>query len=97
MKNTTTNTNSKGQLVIPVEMRRELHINPDVMLHVQLAGGGIHIYPVADVITKTAAESSYGKLLEKTRGAWGTVDESDLSEKRAKLEIAASKRRKQTW
>lgn len=89
--------NEKGQIVIPKEIRDALGIDTNVTLNVILAGKGIHIYPVKEFLTKTEAESSYIKLLEKTKGAWKGEDWDSVKEKKSKIELAASKSRKNSW
>ncbi len=70
-----TTPNSKGQIVIPKQLRDALGITPKTPLNLVLRGGGIYIYPIDEVITKLESESSYLSILEKTQGAW-TNDKS---------------------
>lgn len=101
-----TNPNNKGQIVIPKEMRDILAIDTNVTLNMILAGKGIYIYPVEEFLTKAEGESSYLKLLEKTKGAWKneSFDSAQdnrnwekLREKKSKLELKASNLRKNVW
>jgi|ERR1035438_3979423 AbrB family looped-hinge helix DNA binding protein len=94
---TVTNTNSKGQLVIPKEIRDALGIDSTVTLNMMLTGKGIYIYPVEEFITKLEAESSYTSLLEKTRGAWNDEDWDKVEKKRSEIELKASESRKNKW
>lgn len=89
--------NQKGQVVIPKEFRDELGINSDVALNLILRGGGIYIYPVEEVIGAVEEENSYLKILEKTKGTWKDEDWENLRSKKRKIELSASKRRKQKW
>lgn len=90
--------NEKGQIVIPQEYRKALGINSAVSLNIVLRGGGIYIYPIEGVITKTGQEDSYSKILERTRGAWRDDNTWDDTEKRRKkIEIAAAKKNKKAW
>lgn len=96
MKNMSlTNTNSKGQVVIPKKMRDHLGIKPEVPLSIVEAGDGIFISPIKEVITDSEAESSYLKLLEKTKGAWR--DKDHRAKQRSEIELKASKQRKKLW
>lgn len=94
---TITKTNQKGQLVIPKEFRDFLGINSEVLLSVVLRGCGVFISPVSEVITKARIEPSYSAILEKTRGAWRGDDWPQTRKKRRKIELQASKNRKQVW
>lgn len=90
-------TNRKGQIVIPKEMRKALGIDPYMFLNLILRENGIYIYPVEEVIVKTERESSYLKILQKTQGAWFQENWNSLEKKRSKIELVASKNRKQVW
>lgn len=100
MKNITiTTVNTKGQLVIPKDIRKALGISPHVPLQVTLRGQGITIYPIDEVVTRVDHENTLLKILEATHGAWGseTQDEKKKEKARRKKEFAASKRRKASW
>lgn len=90
-------SNQKGQIVIPKEMRKALGIDANMSLNLILRGNGIYIYPIEEVITKAEGESSYLKILQKTQGTWFQKDWDSLKKKRGKIELAASKNRKQAW
>ncbi len=90
-------TNQKGQIVIPKKMRDILGIEPNIVLSLIVRGGGIYIYPIEEVITKAEKESSYFEILKKTQGAWAKENWDSLRKKRAKIELAASKKRKKAW
>ncbi len=89
-------TNTKGQLVIPKAMREQLSITSDSKLYIVLRGNSIYISPIQDVITRAEVESSYIKLLEKTRGTWGEEGES-TDHTRSEKELHASSERKKQW
>ena len=92
--------NTKGQVVIPSKIRKQLGITSEVPLKFSVIGEGIYVVPMK-VIPKTIEldDSLYLEVLKKTRGAWGpeTPEEKRLEKKRRKLELAASKRRKNEW
>jgi AbrB family looped-hinge helix DNA binding protein len=87
--------NTKGQIVIPKEMRDKLGIDEHVTLNITLVGNGIHVYPVSHFVTKAEKESSYLKLLGKTKGAWGT--DASKQDQRRESELTASAKRKKAW
>ena len=89
-----TKPNQKGQIVIPKEFRKALGIDDQVLLHLVMRGNGIYLYPVVEVTGLAKSEDAYVKLLEKTQGTWGKGGR--VGNKR-KLELAASRRRKQAW
>lgn len=90
-------TNDKGQLVIPKEMRDALGIDSGTTLNLILAGKGIYVYPVEELITKSEMENSYLQLLQKTKGTWADEDWDDLRQKRSEVELKASENRKKRW
>lgn len=92
-----TKPNSKGQIVIPKEMREALGVDASVALNLILRGGGIYIYPVEEVITKGEKGNAYLEVLKKTQGAWTREDWDALRKRRRKTEIAASRERKKAW
>ena len=94
---TITKTNQKGQIVIPKAMREELGINAGVPLNLALKDDGIYIYPVDTVFAKKRGESSYLDILEKTQGTWAREDWTSLKKRRRKIELTASRKRKETW
>lgn len=91
---TITKTNQKGQIVIPQKIREALGIEAGTILNLVLAGKGIYLYPVEEVITKTEKESSYLQVLKRTQGSW---QETNWQSSRKKIELSASKRRKKQW
>lgn len=93
---TITQTNQKGQIVIPQKIRKELNIDASVPLHIVQRGKGVYIYPIREIITETGHETPYLKVLEKTRGAWKKSKKANEQKKRA-LELTASKKRKEVW
>lgn len=92
-----TKPNEKGQIVIPKEMREILGIEPEMALNMILRGSGIYIYPIEEVITKGEKENTYLKILQKTQGIWAGDDWILLRKKRKKIELKASKKRRQVW
>lgn len=91
-----TKANEKGQVVIPKEYREALGISNNIALNMVLRGSGIYIYPVTEVSGLAETEDSYMHILKRTKGSW--KDDWDKTRKRRKkIELAASKKRKQLW
>jgi len=65
-----TQTNQKGQIVIPQKIREALGINQGTALNLVVSGNGIYIYPIEEIITKAEKESSYSAILKETQGSW---------------------------
>ena len=93
--------NSKGQIVIPKKIRDHLGIGPGTSLNIVVRDDVIHLYPIIGITTKAEAEISHSRLLavlDKTRGMWADDRDFDKRQKlRRKVELAASRKRKQTW
>lgn len=92
-----TTPNTKGQVVIPKKIRDSLGISAGMLLKVIRVGQGIYLYPIIDVVTTADSDDSYTKVLEKTRGAWAGDDWPRQAARRRKIELAAARRRKQSW
>lgn len=90
-------TNTKGQLVIPKELRDILGISPKTPVNLVLRGNGIYVYPIKSVIGTVEAETSYSKILERTQGAWREDTFDQTRKKRRKIELKASEERKKGW
>ena len=69
----TVKTLAKGQIVIPVEMRRKFHIEPGTELQIMEYGGIIYLIPPVDDLIKAAQgslpprPSLAGQLLRERR------------------------------
>ena len=95
-----TQTNQKGQLVIPKEYRDELGITQDVLLRMMKRGHGIYIHPIVGVYEAVESDrSSYLAVLKRTQGTWGPETKADKARvaRRRKLELQTSQERKQAW
>lgn len=91
------NTNSKGQLVIPAQIRKQLQIDEQVPLQLVVKNGVIQIAPVTAVMTAaTSVADSYLDTLTKTKGSW-SKDKNGNSMRRAIELTAAMVRRKAQW
>ena len=95
--------NAKGQITIPKKLRDSLDINPTTPLAPILDGNSITFIPVASVQAKPAPwnktnQAQVYQNWKKTQGAWANDDTWDqTTQQRKKIELQASKRRKQAW
>lgn len=89
--------NKKGQVVIPKIMRESLAINENVPLHLILEGGGVHIYPIEDVILKSSQDNAYLSVLKYTQGAWVKDSWEKTRKQRKEIELKASIKRRKNW
>jgi AbrB family looped-hinge helix DNA binding protein len=64
-----TNTNKKGQLVIPISIREKLSITPQTPLYVYTDGATIHIQPLPATFL-LPSENNNAEILKKTQGSW---------------------------
>lgn len=95
---TISTTNTKGQVVIPKDVRDSLGITPQTPLNIVLRGEGVYLYPVREVLTSERGSVPYAEILKKTQGAWGRDPLEVVSErKRRKFELKASQRSKKGW
>ncbi|MBI2017738.1 AbrB/MazE/SpoVT family DNA-binding domain-containing protein [Candidatus Daviesbacteria bacterium] len=89
--------NSKGQVVIPKKVRDELGISANTTLNVIVSGGGIHLYPVSEVVTEEEKDNKHDlllEILESTRGSWAGDDWPRTERRRRNIELRASRERK---
>ncbi|MDO8573178.1 MAG: AbrB/MazE/SpoVT family DNA-binding domain-containing protein [Candidatus Daviesbacteria bacterium] len=93
--------NIKGQIVIPKKIRDGLNITKNTPLNIRVVDNGIHIHPIAEVITNAEEDKRHRVLLQilkETQGAWANDKEFDKRQKKMrKMEIAATKRMRKTW
>jgi len=90
--------NQKGQIVIPKKIREAFGITPDVPLNVVQTADGISLYPMKEMYCQPVSDQSpYLDILKKTQGAWVDEDWDSVRKKRKKIELAASRKRKNAW
>jgi AbrB family looped-hinge helix DNA binding protein len=95
MENITfSNSNVKGQVVLPSSMRKKLGITSSVPLAIELKSDSIIIRPVQGVLTSNVNEKSYIEILKKTKGTWKVKDNRKSKRKK---ELKASKKRREAW
>ncbi len=93
-----TQPNAKGQIVIPKQIREELHIDQDTLLKIIIRDQGFSVYPIDSIETRGSRENTYTEILKSTQGAWTNDKTWDaMRKKRREIELAASKRRKRGW
>lgn len=90
-------TNLKGQVVIPKAFRDQLGIKPDSSVYITIQGTGIYLEPVTHIIRPADTENSYRLLLKKTSGSWSSDSWRKMSASRRIIEKKASTQRKQSW
>ena len=97
MNNVIARTNTKGQFVIPVQMRKNWGINPKTFLHVtDVPDVGIVIRPSLKQTKLTNEE--FLRILEETKGAWAGDDWPETEAKyNAIEEKAAQELRDNSW
>lgn len=89
--------NAKGQIVIPQKIREELGITLQTQLQLIQAGQSLVLHPITGVIRKVDSDEAFKQILNRTRGAWAGDNWGKTRAGRRKIELAASKRRKQIW
>ncbi|MBI3103498.1 AbrB/MazE/SpoVT family DNA-binding domain-containing protein [Candidatus Daviesbacteria bacterium] len=92
--------NIKGQIVIPKKIRDDLNISAGQLLNVIVSNGGIHMYPVNEVVTeeeKSNKREVFLEILKSTQGAWAGDDWPETEKRRRKIELKASRERKKAW
>src|SRR5437762_13768056 len=94
---TITYTNQKGQIVIPKKLRDKLNITPEIPLHVAVRDQGIYIHPVSHVMSQNEKNKAFLQLLKKTQGMLAGREFDPRAKERRKVELGASKKRKQAW
>lgn len=70
--------NSKGQIVIPQEVREKLNINEESTLNLIMREQSLYLYPVNSVSTNTQntdENSHYNAILQMTQGAWSDTED----------------------
>lgn len=85
--------NLKGQLIIPVAIRKSLQLSPTTPLEVQAVGNHIVLKPIKNLITADADQSQYLDALKQTAGSWS----QDSLPNKHQLEIKAVQRRRDAW
>lgn len=89
--------NSKGQIVIPKDVRLKLGINRGDLLNLLVRGDSIYLQPIGEIIPKLSKSDAYGRILEKTQGAWAGDSWEKVKAGRRKLELQAARGRKSAW
>jgi len=90
-------SNTKGQVVIPKKYRDELGLDEDTLLQITLQGNGVYIAPLENVPSSADSRKLFIEILKKTAGAWTNDGWIKTVIKRKKLELKASQKRKSAW
>jgi AbrB family looped-hinge helix DNA binding protein len=90
--------NSKGQIVIPAQMRKMLNIQPGSFLKAVFMGSGIYVEPVKVVPSAPDSDAAYLAILEKTKGSWTATSADKAREvQKRKIELTAAEKRRNAW
>lgn len=91
--------NSKGQVVIPWRIRKQLGIEPMTPLKISVSGSGVYMQPANLVAKGGSADELFADILKRTAGTWGLANLEDRKReaKIRKIEMAASRKRKNAW
>lgn len=85
--------NAKGQLVIPISLRKQLQLTPTTPMEIQAVGQHLVLKPIKAIVTADSDKHQYLDALRQTADSWAGVPLTTKHD----LEIKASKRRRQTW
>lgn len=92
--------NAKGQMVIPKKIRDKFAITEKTFLNISVNDHGFFVHPIDKIEQEHDINREvFLAFLKTNRGRWGKATKEGLAkEKRQrKLELEASKRRKQAW
>lgn len=95
--------NQKGQLVIPKKFRDHLGIDQNTYLKLTLSEHILSIVPIRSLETLSTTmskdQTSYLKILQKTKGAWGQPTKSEKTRERKirAAELKAARRNQTAW
>lgn len=95
MNNIIARTNTKGQFVLPVAMRKALGITPETNLHISLEDKVITISPLP--LKPIQTKKTLYEILKSTQGALAGDDWPESEEKKRKVEIKAAKELRNSW
>lgn len=95
MNNVIARTNTKGQFVLPVAMRKSLGITPETNLHISLEDKVITISPLPP--KPFHPKKTLYEILKSTQGALAGDDWPETEAKQRKVEIKAAKKLKNSW
>ncbi len=92
--------NIKGQIVIPKKIRDDLNISAGQLFNVIVSNGGIHMYPVNEVVTQEETDNKRAALLQilkNTRGILKGKPYYKNEKAMRKLELEEARERKRAW
>lgn len=99
MKSVLSNTNKKGQIVLPKEYRDAVGITESTPLTFQLAGRGILVLPVTTILTGNYSQETTHEILRRTQGGWGKPSEEEIKKQKQldKAERENAELTKHSW
>lgn len=92
--------NTKGQIVIPKEVRSVLKINKNTLLNLLVRENGFYVYPIKGIQSQTETDkTALLKVLKETQGMWGKAKEDEVTKekKSRKLELKAAAKARKKW
>lgn len=96
--------NSKGQIVIPQEVREELQIDENSNLNLIIRDKAVYLYPVKEVITHEESKNVNKKYLDfvkQSAGAWSDSEDWDKwdqrQEERRRKELNSIEELRKEW
>ena len=89
--------NTKGQIVIPKQVRNNLGIEPGTFLNLIIRGDGMYLHPIKHVVPKVTTVNTYRKVLEKTQGTWAGDSWPQTEKRQRAIELKATRERKKPW
>jgi AbrB family looped-hinge helix DNA binding protein len=92
-----TQTNKKGQIVIPKKARDKLGITEGTVLQIVIGDQSVQLYPLKT--HSKFSKESYLKILRTTAGVWGPMTLKEITEEkeRHKFEQQVTIKNKSAW
>jgi AbrB family looped-hinge helix DNA binding protein len=87
--------NPKGQLIIPLAIRKALKLQPTSPFEVSTIGDQIILKPIYALKTSLGSHEHYLELLQSTQGSW--AEDPDDHQKKHQFELQATAKAKQAW
>lgn len=92
--------NTKGQIVIPKEVRSVLKIDKNTLLNLLVRENGFYVYPIKGIHSQVESDkTALLKVLKETQGMWGEEASDELIKEKEtkKLELKTSAEAKKKW
>lgn len=92
--------NTKGQIVIPKEVRSVLKINKNTLLNLLVRENGFSVYPINDINSHAETDkTAFLNVLKETQGMWGKASDDELRKEKEsrKLELKTATNARKKW